>query len=85
MCEGWTHRECVAAADGERFVPLLLDALDEFGVPAAAPRKQAMKASPLVADCLKLAELIATGERPVDIMPLVASPYLGAGPAVAGG
>lgn len=73
----------VASADSEGFTPELLEALHEFAVASAAPRKRAMRNSPLVADCLKFAALIAAGPSPhrsVDIMPLVASVYLGAGP-----
>jgi ATP-dependent helicase/nuclease subunit B len=76
-------RVWVASADSEGFTPELLEAFHEYGVPCAAPRKRGMKSSPLIADCLKLAALIAaeaSHHRRTDIIPLVGSAYLGAGP-----
>jgi ATP-dependent helicase/nuclease subunit B len=75
---------CVASADSERFVPLLLEALDEFGVPVTVSRKRMMTESSLVLDCFEVAKLICAGGRRLDIMPLMSSPYVGLGPRLAG-
>ena len=75
---------CVASADSEGFVPMFLEALDEFQVPATVSRKRLMIESSLVLDCLEVARLLGAIGRPFDIMPLVASPYLGLGPRRAG-
>ena len=76
-------RVWVASADSEGFTRELLEAFHEFGVSTSAPRKRTMRESPLIADCLKFAGLVAAeaaGHRDVDVMPLIASVYLGAGP-----
>jgi len=76
-------RVWVASADSEGFTRELLEAFHEFGVPTSAPRKRTMRESPLIADCLKFAGLVAAeaaGHRDVDVMPLIASVYLGDGP-----
>lgn len=75
---------CVASADSEGFVPLLLEALEEFGVPVTVSRKRMMIESSLVLDCFEVARLISAAGRPFDIMPLMSSPYVGLGPHRAG-
>jgi hypothetical protein len=66
---------CVASADSEGFVPLLLEALDEFGVPVTVSRKRMMTESSLVLDCFEVARLICCGRASIryhaaDVKPL---------------
>lgn len=75
---------CVASADSSEFVPALLESLEEFQVPTATPRRRLMVESSLIMDCIELARLLSSGDRKLDIMPLMSSPYLGLGPQVAG-
>ena len=74
---------CVAGADSAEFTPALLEALEEFGVACAAPRKRLLSSSMLVLDCVALADAAAARHRGFDLLRLLASPYIGRGPACA--
>ena len=75
---------CVSSADSAEFIPALLEAFEEFGVACAAPRKRLLSSSMLVLDCVALADAAASRHRGFDLARLLASPYIGRGPACAG-
>ncbi len=74
---------CVASADSAEFIPALLEVFAEFGVPCAAPRKRLLSSSMLVLDCVALADATASRHAGFDFVRLLASPYIGPGPAYA--
>lgn len=74
---------CIASADSAEFIPALLEAFDEFGVACAAPRKRLLSSSMLVLDCVALADAAASRHTGFDLVRLLASPYIGRGPACA--
>ena len=74
---------CVASADSAEFIPALLEAFAEFGVPCAAPRKRLLSSSTLVLDCVALADATVARHAGFDLLRLLASPYIGRGPACA--
>jgi ATP-dependent helicase/nuclease subunit B len=80
-CRPWEI--CIASADSAEFIPALLEAFDEFGVACAAPRKRLLSSSMLVLDCVALADATASRHNGFDLARLLASPYIGHGPACA--
>ena len=74
---------CIASADSAEFIPALLEAFEEFGVACAAPRKRLLSSSMLVLDCVALADATASRHSGFDLVRLLASPYIGRGPACA--
>jgi len=74
---------CIASADSAEFIPALLEAFEEFGVACAAPRKRLLSSSMLVLDCVALADAAASRHSGFDLVRLLASPYIGRGPACA--
>ncbi len=74
---------CIASADSAEFIPALLEAFEEFGVPCAAPRKRLLSSSMPILDCVALADATASRHSGFDLLRLLASPYIGRGPACA--
>ncbi len=74
---------CIASADSAEFIPALLEAFEEFGVPCAAPRKRLLSSSMPVLDCVALADATASRHSGFDLLRLLASPYIGRGPTCA--
>ena len=75
---------CVASADSAQFIPALLEAFEEFGVACSAPRKRLLSSSMPILDCVALADAAASRHSGFDLVRLLASPYIGRGPACAG-
>lgn len=72
---------CVVTADTREFRPEFLAALSEFEVPCSTRDARPLASSPLVADCLALAEAMTAQRSGFDLVALFSSPYVGLGPS----
>ncbi|MCR4426735.1 MAG: hypothetical protein NUW23_11225, partial [Firmicutes bacterium] len=73
---------CVVVASPNGFMPGFLASMEEFGVASSAAQLSPLFRSPLISDCLALADALACEHSGFDLPALCSSPYIGAGPGL---